>query len=100
VEGWGYTERINSDYDSPTTEVRNLRAPFWDVAKLHANDAVFITPSRAALRRLAHRYDVRWLVLNRQLPSRPGKLEKVADLRFSSGDYKVYEVAATGSGSE
>ena len=90
VEGWGYTERTNSRYNA--TAIQNLRAPFWDPDKLRVNDAAFTRPSQATVRRLAERYAVRWLVLNRRLPSRPGKLARVADLRFSSGDYRVYEV--------
>jgi hypothetical protein len=90
VEGWGYTEKTNSRYHR--TAVQNLRAPFWDADLLATNDAAFTRPSYESVGRLADRYDVRWLVLNGRLPSRSNKLARFADLRFSSGDYTVYEV--------
>ncbi|MEU9830626.1 hypothetical protein AB0D67_03700 [Streptosporangium sp. NPDC048047] len=88
VEGWAYTA-TNLDRARPG-EVHQL--PFWDADRLRANDAVFSSPSAAAVRELRDRYGVRWLFADERQPGLGAGLGKVADLRFRSGGCAVYRL--------
>jgi hypothetical protein len=87
VEGWGYAPTGNASTDGPVYVV-----PYWRPDVLADNDRVFTAPSAAAANRLRDRYGVRWLFVDRRFdPPAPG-LDKVAKLRFESGDTAVYEL--------
>jgi hypothetical protein len=89
VEGWGYSERINSNY----TARRSPYAPFWDRTRLDANNDAFRHPSVATVAVLANTYGVRWMVFNRRVtPGRARSLSQVAQRRFARGEYVVYEI--------
>ncbi|MFC4585555.1 hypothetical protein [Sphaerisporangium corydalis] len=98
VEGWAYTARNLAGW-RPGEAIERL--PFWDAERLRANDAVFTAPSARAVRVLRERYGVRWLLADRRLLHRPGRIGGVASLRFRVGDYSIYELpAAPGPGGD
>ncbi|MFJ2030335.1 hypothetical protein [Streptosporangium sp. NPDC087985] len=92
VEGWGYTAR---NLASLTDVNRDSTAsfPFWDRELLAANDAVFDAPTAEAVRSLAHRYGVRWLMVDRRRASTAPDLGEFAGLRYEKGPMAVYEIA-------
>jgi hypothetical protein len=90
VEGWGYSPPVLSG--SRATGVSDTHAGFWDPALLAENDAAFTDPSNATVTRLARAEGVRWLFVDARFPSRPRAMGQVADLRFRSGDYWIFEV--------
>jgi hypothetical protein len=92
VEGWGFTSRVNAaEHDEKVIYV-----PFWDPARLAANDAAFADPTPENLAVLRDRWGVRWLFVNRRGggPADP-RLDQVADLRFRNRDASVYELRGT-----
>ncbi|MEU9830628.1 hypothetical protein AB0D67_03710 [Streptosporangium sp. NPDC048047] len=89
VEGWTYTAANMSRWrpgQAPET------FPFWDTARMRANDAAFAAPSASALRELRERYGVRWLLADERAGRTSPELGAYAPLRFRSGDYAVYRV--------
>ncbi|MFG3442170.1 hypothetical protein ACGF0J_33420 [Nonomuraea sp. NPDC047897] len=89
VEGWAYTAtNMDSWRDGEVVENR----PFWDQARLQANDAVFQEPSPQTVRRLRDGYGVRWLFADHRRMRAGTHLWAHAKLRFRSGDYGVYEL--------
>jgi hypothetical protein len=91
VEGWGWTARSNAaSLDRPEKEL--FYVPYWEPDRLAANDAVFTDPTPENLAVLRDRWGVRWLFVHRfHAPADP-RLDRLADLRFSNGDAKVYEL--------
>jgi hypothetical protein len=80
VEGWSFAPRMAS----------NGLAPFWDQAKLAANDAAFASPSARSLADLRRRYGVRWLVVDRQVAPESPLLATLAHKVFDNGRLAVY----------
>ncbi|WP_433240110.1 hypothetical protein ACQPYK_33895 [Streptosporangium sp. CA-135522] len=89
VEGWAYTATNMSRW-RPGERAEIL--PFWDGARIRANDEVFDSPSAASVRRLRVRYGVRWLFADERYVSPGSTIGDFARLRFRSGDYAVYEL--------
>ncbi|GII78692.1 hypothetical protein Sru01_36740 [Sphaerisporangium rufum] len=91
VEGWAFTP-VNHARWRPG-EILQLR-PFWDPARLAANDAAFTAPSPAAVARLRDGYGVRWLVADerRLAPGTPPA--GVTGPLFRAGDIAVYRLPA------
>ncbi|GII83238.1 hypothetical protein Ssi03_12280 [Sphaerisporangium siamense] len=89
VEGWAYTAANldRSGRDLPFTE-----RPFWDAARLRANDAVFEAPSARGVEALRERYGVRWLVADERLLGRPEMVGRFASFQARYGDYAVYRL--------
>ncbi|MEU9830629.1 DUF2298 domain-containing protein [Streptosporangium sp. NPDC048047] len=89
VEGWAYSP-VNLDHwnmnGSPSQD------PFWDAGRMRANEAVFHTPSPAAIRELRERYGVRWIFADESRLAPQTRLGEFTSLRFRSGDYAVYRV--------
>jgi hypothetical protein len=90
VEGWGYTNTIN-DLVTDTGDNSN-RLPFWDPARLQANDRVFTAPTRAALELLRTKYGVRWLYADRSQSPVSRRLGGLVPLRYDAGDVQIYEL--------
>jgi hypothetical protein len=89
VEGWVYTD---SAMKVAGTRRDYAMAPYWRPDVLEANDRGFVAPSSQTVGVLRDRYHVRWLVVDRRLPSDPAGLAAVADLRYDSADTAVYEL--------
>ncbi|WP_434741176.1 DUF2298 domain-containing protein [Micromonospora sp. SH-82] len=85
VEGWAFAPRM-------VGAVGAWSAPFWDPARLAANDAAFTAPTVAGLADLRDRYGVRWLVVDRQVEPESPELATLADLRFTNGRLAVYRL--------
>jgi hypothetical protein len=91
VEGWGYTARNLASL--PGVNRSMSATPFWDGALLAANDGVFGSPTRQAVRSLRERHGVRWLVVDRGHRGRVSpELDACAVLRFEKGRMAVYEI--------
>ncbi|HEY0360446.1 MAG TPA: hypothetical protein VGD11_17850, partial [Mycobacteriales bacterium] len=91
VEGWGYTSRGNAAFLAHPTTTRIYFAPFWDQARLRANDAAFTDPTPENLALLRDRWGVRWLFVHTHAGVRPDpRLDRLADLRYSNPDARVY----------
>jgi hypothetical protein len=82
VEGWAFAPR----------QATVGLAPFWDPAKLAANDAAFTEPTADGLRELSTRYGVRYLVVDRDVEPESPDLASLADLRYDNGRLAVYEL--------
>ncbi|WP_326641771.1 hypothetical protein OG884_02715 [Streptosporangium sp. NBC_01755] len=89
LEGWAYTAK-NWDRWRPGTVLENQ--PFWDGERVRSNDAVFLAPSRESVLLLGERYGVRWLFADKRRMDPERKVDDYANLRFTSGDYAVYEI--------
>jgi hypothetical protein len=93
VEGWGYTARSLSQ----VTDVHRQSlafVPFWDRARLAANDAAFAAPSTRTVGRLRDAYGVRWLFVDETVGTRADALGRFARFRYRSGDCAVYQIPA------
>lgn len=91
VEGWAFAPRNYADW---RPGIIPERQPFWDGDRLRTNDAVFRSPSPASIRELTGRYGVRWLFVHEGLTGAEPRIGDYAELRFRSGAYAVYGVAA------
>jgi hypothetical protein len=89
VEGWGFTHRAHQLANERGTWMGFV--PYWDTAKLAANEAMFQTPNAANAAVLRGRYHVRWLFVDEtgSVPQLPGD---AATFRFRSGRSAVYEL--------
>ncbi|WP_197087932.1 hypothetical protein, partial [Micromonospora sp. HK10] len=85
VEGWAFAPRMVGRPAGPY-------APFWDAARLRANDAAFSAPTAAGLAALRDRYGVRWLVVDRQVGRESPTLRTLADLRYDTARLAVYRL--------
>ncbi|GGL98405.1 hypothetical protein [Micromonospora yangpuensis] len=85
VEGWAFAPRMVGRDGGPY-------APFWDEARLRANDAAFTAPTAAGLAELRDRYGVRWLVVDRQVEPESPVLAELADLRYDTDRMAVYRL--------
>ncbi|MGC5020901.1 hypothetical protein [Micromonospora sp. DT47] len=85
VEGWAFAPRMVGLPEGPY-------APFWDQARLRANDEAFTAPTAASLAELRDRYGVRWLVVDRQVNPESPDLAELADLRFTNSRIAVYRL--------
>jgi hypothetical protein len=93
VEGWGYTSRGNAAFLAHPTETRIYFGPYWDPARLRANDAAFADPTPENLALLRDRWGVRWLFVHTRAGVQPPpRLDGLAALRFQTPDAKVYEL--------
>jgi hypothetical protein len=90
VEGWSYSFRTGARAERLHRDPCCL--PFWDPERLRDNDAVFDTPSTAAVRLLRGRYGVDWLVLDTRFGGRVEALQRVADLAYRRGQYAVFDL--------
>jgi len=73
-------------------ELNTSIVPFWDQEKLADNDIVFTAPTRERVDRLAGRYGVHWLVVDRGQGRESADLLQFADLRYTSGPIAVYRI--------
>ncbi|MFG2059225.1 hypothetical protein ACGFI9_34930 [Micromonospora sp. NPDC048930] len=85
VEGWAFAPRMVGRPEGPY-------APFWDPARLRANDTAFTAPTAAGLAALRDRYGVRWLVVDREVGRESAALRTLADLRHDNGRVAVYRL--------
>jgi hypothetical protein len=83
VEGWAFAPRVAT----------NGIVPFWDPAKLAANDAAFTSPTRAGLDDLRTRYGVRWLVVDRQVAVESPELGTLAHKVYDNHRLAVYSLS-------
>ncbi|GIJ52162.1 hypothetical protein Val02_90480 [Virgisporangium aliadipatigenens] len=81
VEGWGFAPRPTGPYGE-----------FWDLERLRANDAAFLSPTADGLRDLRTRYKVRYLVVDRRSGTESPTLASLADKRYDNGQLAVYEI--------
>lgn len=91
VEGWSYVSRSSIGQHAPADENVTV-GPFWDAARLSLNDKAFRRPTAANLGRLRTEYGVRWLFVDLRYQVDLPALAREADLRFSSGAYRVFEL--------
>ncbi|GAA1521809.1 hypothetical protein [Nocardioides humi] len=90
VEGWAYIPPEIVGLES--TAINNSSfLPFWDDELLAINDRAFAQPSAESIAALQER-GVRWMLVDRRYESRVGRLRELAELRFRSGDYVVFEI--------
>jgi hypothetical protein len=82
VEGWAFAPRVAT----------NGIVPFWDQAKLTANDAAFARPTRTGLDDLRTRYGVGWLVVDRQVAVESPELDNLARKVYDNGRIAVYQL--------
>ncbi|MCW2569358.1 MAG: hypothetical protein JWN54_3455 [Mycobacterium sp.] len=96
VEGWGFTAPDDAALARKFTPYTALQYdnPFWDPARLAANDAAFTDPTPERLAELRDRWGVRWLfVSNRGSGAVPSpRLGQLADLRYENRDARVYRL--------
>lgn len=91
VEGWSYVSRWSIGQHPPADENVTI-GPFWDPARLAANDAAFDDPSSETLDVLESEYDVRWLLVDRRFAANVDGLREYAVKRFQTGRYLVLEL--------
>jgi hypothetical protein len=92
VEGWGYTSRSNAEYVARPT-IKVYFGPYWDAARMRANDLAFTDPTPERLALLRDRWGVRWLFVHTHAGVRPNPdLDRLADLRFANREARVYEL--------
>jgi hypothetical protein len=90
VEGWGYTSRSNAEFVARPT-IKVYFGPYWDPARLRANDEAFTHPTPQNLALLRDRWGVRWLFVHTRAGVRPDPaLDRYAELRYQTRDAKVY----------
>jgi hypothetical protein len=92
VESWIYIMRTHAL--AARWHIADTLVPFWDRRRLADDLAAFDHPSAAAVRRLGERYGVRWLLADRGQDPRVGGLGRFARLRYTAGDWAVYEIPA------
>ncbi|WP_433057712.1 hypothetical protein [Dactylosporangium sp. CS-033363] len=90
VESWGFTDRNHTDANR--LGVNPIVAPYWDPARLAANDAAFARPSAATVGRLRDEYHVRWLFVAESTGEPGPDLARFATLRYRAGQIAVYEI--------
>jgi hypothetical protein len=90
VEGWAFTPPANAI--ASRDRLGSNEIPYWDPAKLAANDAAFTHPTRAAVDRLHSRYGVTWLVVDTRRPADRASLARAATFRYQSGQVAIYQV--------
>ena len=88
VGSWLYVPRESATMMELNTSI----VPFWDQEKLADNDIVFTAPTRERVDRLAGRYGVHWLVVDRGQGRESADLLQFADLRYTSGPIAVYRI--------
>jgi hypothetical protein len=82
VEGWAFAPRL----------AINGIVPFWDPAKLAANDAAFTDPTVQSLADLRTQYGVRWLVVDRQVAEESPQLAGLAHKVYDNRRIAIYEL--------
>ncbi|MGH3465329.1 MAG: hypothetical protein ACRDP9_27995 [Kribbellaceae bacterium] len=90
VEGWAYTNTVNSQVASTGQSANVL--PYWDTDRLRDNDAAFRTPSAATVGKLRDTYGVRWLFADTTYSPVPPELGRFATLRYSEPGVRIYEL--------
>jgi hypothetical protein len=91
VEGWGYTARSLARVTDVNRQSLAL-VPFWDRARLAANDAAFAAPSARTVGRLRDAYGVRWLFVDETAGAPARTLGRFARLSYRFGGCAVYQV--------
>lgn len=91
VEGWAYTTASRAYADEHGLS-EGQGTPFPDRERLRVNDAAFDRPSTTTVRALHARYGVRWLFATGLDPADRRTLDRIADLRFTAGRVRVYEI--------
>lgn len=91
VEGWSYVSRWSIGEHPPADENMTV-GPFWDPARLAANDAAIAHPTAANLAYLAQHYGVRWLFVDRLQPSDIAALKADTDVRFRNERYLIFKL--------
>ncbi|NIK54927.1 hypothetical protein [Kribbella shirazensis] len=89
VEGWSYSNQANRI--ALTTDSNPSLIPYWDRAKLAANDTAFKSPSPAAIERLREA-GVRWLYADNRAGEVSPALRNYVRLRHATLDATIYEV--------
>jgi hypothetical protein len=89
IEGWSYEDR--SLQTAQARKVSLVTQPFWDPARLAANDDAFLAKP-GAVQRLRDQYGVQWLVVDERAPNAVAALRSQATVRFSSGEYVVLQI--------
>ena len=92
VEGWSYIAPGTVGQPDNAATNSASQPPFWEPARLAANDRAFTTPTEATVATLRDEYGVRWLLANLRYPVQVGALEQVATVRWRHGDYVVLGV--------
>ncbi len=90
VEGWGFTPPANEL--AARNQLKSNRIPYWDPARLAANDAAFRRPGTGAVEQLRDRYGVRWLVADKGWPYDRTGLARAAELRYETGQLAIYQI--------
>lgn len=95
VEGWAYIPPESVGLPSNELTNNSLGAPFWHPERLRLNDEVFERPSPENLDELHRRYGVDWLFADKRRKPDLRRLGELAQRRFSTPDYVVYELGAS-----
>ena len=90
VEGWAYTAAAFARSAASGTSDRTL--PFWDPARLAANDGVFTDPTPANVQVLRDQYGVRWLFASVS-PEAMQAISALAILRYRADGLGIFELA-------
>jgi hypothetical protein len=92
VGGWAYADRTLAVAWSHPPPYRKI--PFWDPARLAAQDQAFRQPTAAGLRVL-YEHGVRWLWADlRDGPVATGRLDRLAEQRYASAQLRIWQLRA------
>ncbi|MDQ6687098.1 MAG: hypothetical protein M3Z50_05720, partial [Actinomycetota bacterium] len=97
VEGWAYIAPATVGVPS-NAQTNSDSPPFWDPARLRANDLAFTHPSAVTLGRLARNYGVGWLFVDERSPDDVPALKRLrslVQLAYHQGRYDVFRVLAS-----
>lgn len=97
VEGWAYIAPATVGMPS-NAQTNSNSPPFWEPARLRANDLAFIHPSAVTLFRLARNYGVSWLFVDERSPADVAALKRLRSLirlAYHQGRYDVFRVLAS-----
>ncbi|TDW18706.1 hypothetical protein [Kribbella kalugense] len=89
IEGWSYSNQANRI--ALTSGGNPSLIPYWDSAKLAANDTAFKAPSLAAIERL-RKAGVRWLYADNRAGTVSPALRNFVRLRHATMDATIYEI--------
>jgi len=78
LEGWSFVSPVGD-------------GPFWDQDFLTENDRAFMEPSEQAVEWL-RRQGVQWMLVDRTLAPGSAELSRYVQLRFTDGDFAVYDL--------
>jgi hypothetical protein len=95
VEGWDYIPPESVGLPSNELIHQSPRLPFWHPERLRVNDLVFERPTRENMDELHGRYGVDWLFADKRREPDLRGLDELAQRRFSTPNYVVYELEAS-----